>query len=220
MGAVRSVDAGGTTVVYQEEGSGPLALFVHGAGLDHTMWRHQLQALGGRRRCVAIDVPGYGQSPPGQLDLAEVIGRLGHRRADVVGHSWGGHEVLALWRRRPDRVRSLALLGVMFSADSPHAKAARAGGPKRPVPISRQRQVVRSISVPLLVATGSDDASTPAALCRKLARANPAARFVEVAGAGHMSPVERPEEISLALRALWSYDPETERRSTERNRGR
>ena len=172
------------------------------------MWREQLAGLADVRHCIAIDLPADGRP-----DLASLIESLGDSRADLVGHSWGGHELLAAWRRSPACIRSIALLGVMFSADSPHA----APNASRPVAIEDQEGVVRSITVPLLVATGDADINTPPDLCRKLAGANPGARWVEIAGAGHMSPVEQPGQVNAALRALWYDSVALERRSTQRD---
>ena len=193
---------------YEESGAGPLAVFVHGGGLDHSMWREQLVVLGDLRRCVAIDLPAQHGSPTRLLDLCQVIAAFGSEQADLVGHSWGGHEVLAAWRRCPTRIRSIALLGVMFSADGPARQATSGAGSLRPVPIEAQVEVVRSISVPLLVATGDEDENTPPALCRKLAETNSAAAFLQVAGASHMAPLEKPQAVNAALKALW-YDSTT-----------
>ena len=93
----------------------------------------------------------------------------------------------------------------MFSADASAGAAGAESGSLRPVPIEAQVEVVRSIRVPLLVAAGDCDQSTPAALCRKLAETNTAAAFIQVAGAGHMAPLEKPLAVNAALRALW-YD--------------
>ena len=49
-----------TCLYHREQGSGPLALFVHGFPLDGTMWLDQLAALADLRRCVAIDLRGFG----------------------------------------------------------------------------------------------------------------------------------------------------------------
>jgi pimeloyl-ACP methyl ester carboxylesterase len=202
---VQVLDLGSELVRYAESGAGPLAVFVHGGGLDHQMWDEQLAALGDARRCVAIDLPGAAGPLPRLFNVCRAIEALGSEPADLVGHSWGGHEVLAAWRSCPARIRSIALLGVMFSATGP-ARPGHGHAPAlRPVPIEEQVEVVRSISVPLLVATGDRDQVTPPALCRMLAASNPRGAFVEVAGAGHMSPLEKPQAVNAALRALW-YD--------------
>jgi pimeloyl-ACP methyl ester carboxylesterase len=195
---------GGKRVFFQKSGSGNLALFVHGGGLDHTMWRLQLAGLLDVRQCVAIDLPGHGLSEAGPSALPEVIRALGYGRADFVGHSWGGHEVMATWWCEPTVVRSIALFGVMFSADAPpRATPDTALAPRRPVPIEAQEDVIRSIDVPFLVATGTEDTNTPAHLCRKLASFNAEARWLEIPGAGHMSPLEEPDVVNGALRGLW-----------------
>ena len=55
------------------------------------------------------------------------------------------------------------------------------------------------IDCPTLVIVGEQDAiSTPDEM-REIARAMPRARFVEIAGSGHMSPMEKPSEVSVAM---------------------
>jgi 3-oxoadipate enol-lactonase len=107
---------------YQERGSGPAALFVHGFALDHTMWLDQLRLLAPHRRCIALDLRGHGHSDgglhPGDAagrhvaDVAAVLARLGGG-VDLVGHSMGAHVALAVAAHDPSRLRSLTLLGVM-----------------------------------------------------------------------------------------------------------
>jgi pimeloyl-ACP methyl ester carboxylesterase len=94
-------------------------LFVHGAGMDGTVW-----ALQGRHfafkgwNALAVDLPGHGRSrhlpAAGSIEtvadgLAGLIG-LG-RRAVLVGHSMGALAALATAARHPDRVAGLCLLG-------------------------------------------------------------------------------------------------------------
>jgi 3-oxoadipate enol-lactonase len=55
------------------------------------------------------------------------------------------------------------------------------------------------IDLPVLVIVGGDDAiSTPQEM-GALARAIPAARYVEIPAAGHLSPLEKPAEVSTAI---------------------
>lgn len=108
---------------YQERGSGPLALFLHGFALDHTLWLNQLTTLAPLRRCVAIDLRGFGRSgtglDPGATmshhidDVIDAVAFLGAETADLVGLSLGAHLARDVASRRPDMVRSLALLGIM-----------------------------------------------------------------------------------------------------------
>ena len=55
------------------------------------------------------------------------------------------------------------------------------------------------IAVPTLVVVGEDDALTPPAQARNMANAIPGARTAVIPGAGHLSPMERPDEVNSAL---------------------
>ena len=55
------------------------------------------------------------------------------------------------------------------------------------------------IRVPVLVIAGADDQITPAAGMEEMARAIPAARFVLVEGAGHLTPLEQPAAFNAAI---------------------
>ncbi len=52
------------------------------------------------------------------------------------------------------------------------------------------------IAVPALVVAGADDRLVPPAASEALARGIPGAEFAVLAGAGHVVPVERPEEFN------------------------
>jgi 3-oxoadipate enol-lactonase len=61
---------------------------------------------------------------------------------------------------------------------------------------------VAAIDVPTLVIVGSEDKVTPPALSEALARMIPGARLVEIAEAGHLTNIERPEEFNAAVDAF------------------
>lgn len=61
------------------------------------------------------------------------------------------------------------------------------------------RELLPSIDVPALVICGSEDGLTPPAEMRAMAAEMPAASYIEIAGAGHMSPWEKPREFNAAL---------------------
>jgi len=113
-----------TNLFYQERGRGPLAVFLHGFMMDHTLWLDQLNDLAQSHRCVAIDQRGFGRSEPISAevlnlddyveDVAALIGALGEERADLVGFSMGGTIALKLWEKHPARVRSLSILSTGF----------------------------------------------------------------------------------------------------------
>jgi len=58
----RSVPTASGQISYMEQGSGPVALFVHGVLLNGYLWRHQLAGLSDIRRCMAIDLLAHGDT--------------------------------------------------------------------------------------------------------------------------------------------------------------
>ena len=91
-------------------GSGQPLVLVHGLGLSWHSWQPVLAALEGRHDVVAIDLPGFGESPrlpdwaaPNPAGLADAVeaelDRLGLDVPAVVGNSLGGWVALELARR-------------------------------------------------------------------------------------------------------------------------
>lgn len=122
-------------LAFEERGSGPTLLFVHGFPLDRTMWVPQLAGLAKIRTAMAVDLRGHGLSAdenPNDYsmdlfadDVAKTLDSLGIDKVDLAGLSMGGYVVLAFWRRHRDRVRSLILIDTKAEADSPEGKAGR-----------------------------------------------------------------------------------------------
>ncbi len=98
----------------------PTALFVHGAGNDHSVWALQSRYFAHHGwNALAVDLPGHGRSGgdplssveaiadwiPAVLDAAEV------ERAALVGHSMGSLAALECAARHPERVTKVALIG-------------------------------------------------------------------------------------------------------------
>lgn len=95
-------------------------VFVHGAGMDHTVWLSQCRYFAHHGyAAVALDLPGHGRSDePACADVAamadvvvEVLDALACERASLVGHSMGALVVLEAAARVPQRIDRLALLG-------------------------------------------------------------------------------------------------------------
>lgn len=88
------------------EGSGPPLLLVHGIGMSWTAWADVLPLLRDRFACVAVDLPGFGDSPPragpasvpALADACAALMRseLGFERFAVAGNSLGGAVALHL----------------------------------------------------------------------------------------------------------------------------
>src|SRR5215471_10778626 len=106
-------------IAYTEQGTGPVALFVHGVLLNGHLWRHQLDHLSDIRRCIAIDLLAHGATEiaSGQdvsatanaKMLAQFLDGLQIDRADVVGNDSGGGIAQIFAAMYPERVRSLTL---------------------------------------------------------------------------------------------------------------
>jgi pimeloyl-ACP methyl ester carboxylesterase len=98
----------------------PTLLFVHGAGMDHSVWPLQARHFAYRGcNALALDLSGHGRSEGALLAsieamadwLAAVIEVLGIARAGLVGHSMGALVALACAARTPQKVERIALLG-------------------------------------------------------------------------------------------------------------
>jgi pimeloyl-ACP methyl ester carboxylesterase len=88
-------------------GSGRPLLLVHGISHLHN-WDPVMPMLSGEREVIAIDLPGFGDSPPldGEVSVASLtdaveafIAEQGLRGVDVVGSSMGARIVLEMARR-------------------------------------------------------------------------------------------------------------------------
>ncbi len=95
-------------------------VFVHGAGMDHTVWALQTRYFAHHGRSVlALDLPGHGRSAGPALDsipamaewLDAFLQAAGVAKAALVGHSMGSLISLETAAHFPSRVRALALLG-------------------------------------------------------------------------------------------------------------
>jgi 3-oxoadipate enol-lactonase len=63
-------------------------------------------------------------------------------------------------------------------------------------------ELLAEIDVPVLVVTGEDDTIAPPAEAEAMADALPRARLVRIPGAGHLPPLERPDDFTRALLAF------------------
>jgi 3-oxoadipate enol-lactonase len=114
------IQVNGADLYYEDTGgSGPPILFAHGLLWSTSMYRFQVAAFRDRYRCVAFDFRGQGKSeitPSGYdmdtlaRDAAELVERLGLAPVHFVGLSMGGFVGMRLAARRPELLRSLALL--------------------------------------------------------------------------------------------------------------
>ena len=124
------VVSSGARIRVHEAGRGEPVLLLHGWPQTSAAWHRVVPALADAHRVVLADLPGYGDSvlpagaPAGAsgkramaADLVEVMTRLGHDRFAVAGHDRGARCAYRMALDHPDRVRALAVLDVLPTAD-------------------------------------------------------------------------------------------------------
>jgi pimeloyl-ACP methyl ester carboxylesterase len=96
-------------------------LFVHGVGSTAAVWDEQLEAFADYR-CLAVELRGNGAGFPEPArqsitregyvdDVLTVADAAGAQRFHFIGCSLGGVVGFELWKRAPERVRTLTLIG-------------------------------------------------------------------------------------------------------------
>ncbi|MFT5173404.1 MAG: pimeloyl-ACP methyl ester carboxylesterase [Gammaproteobacteria bacterium] len=99
----------------------PSVMFVHGAGLDHTVWILQSRWFAHHGyNALAVDLPGHGRSQGEALDSIEKMGAwiwqcldaLNVANAHLIGHSMGSLAALDAAANAPERALFTALLGI------------------------------------------------------------------------------------------------------------
>jgi pimeloyl-ACP methyl ester carboxylesterase len=112
---------------YQQAGTGPDVIFVHGVTGDLSIWYlcRAVQVLSATHRVTVFDLRGHGYSdapPTGYTsadharDLLAIMDQIGAERAHLVGHSFGGVIVVHTAVFAPERVESLILSDPYFPA--------------------------------------------------------------------------------------------------------
>jgi pimeloyl-ACP methyl ester carboxylesterase len=95
-------------LAFDSHGSGPPLVLLHGIGSRRHVWEPVVGALARERRVIAVDLPGFGDSPqedfePTPAGFATHLGRWfaeqGLDRPHVAGNSMGGAIALELARR-------------------------------------------------------------------------------------------------------------------------
>lgn len=106
----------GGKLFYEERGTGPAVILIHGGMLDHRMWDPQVEALAPHFRVIRFDAASHGQSPTpeGEWRSFEHLGLLMQalrvENASLVGLSMGGRIAVDFAIAHPEKVRALVLV--------------------------------------------------------------------------------------------------------------
>jgi pimeloyl-ACP methyl ester carboxylesterase len=129
--------ADGTRLAFTDWGEGRPVVFVHAWALPSPMWDYQRAALSQQGlRCIAYDQRGHGRSDVPRTgydcdtladDLAALLTELDLNQVTLVGHSFGGGQIVRyLGRHGASRIAKVALVApaatpfVTKTADNPN----------------------------------------------------------------------------------------------------
>lgn len=163
----------GVRLGYEERGSGPAMLLIHGWCCDRSFLAEQATAFSATRRCISVDLRGHGESdvpadgysiPGFAADVAFVARELGAAPAVVVGHSMGGAVAQALAARHPEIVAGLVMLdgAVCLQPAIAQSAPAMAEALRTPSYVQALTAMVESMFLP------TDDAARHAAIVRAM----------------------------------------------------
>jgi pimeloyl-ACP methyl ester carboxylesterase len=113
-------------------GQGQPVVFVHGVGMNQTVWAPQVMAFARDHQVIVFDMLGHGRSvlPPEAPNLADyaeqllrLLDALNLPAAHIVGHSMGALVSLAFALAHPERCLSVSALNAVFCR-TPEQRAA------------------------------------------------------------------------------------------------
>ena len=187
-----SVRVRGIEMAYDDTGSGPAVVLLHGYPFNRSMWREQTEALSASYRVITPDLRGHGETTatdePATMDemardVAALMDELNIHRAAVGGLSMGGYVALAFYRRFPLRVRALILADTRSQADTEEARR------------TREQQARKALKEGM---SGIVETSLPKALAPATIKERPKV----VARVREMIRKTRPEGAAAALRGM------------------
>jgi pimeloyl-ACP methyl ester carboxylesterase len=115
----REVEIYGQKIHYQEAGSGPKVILLHGLGGDTTNWALTIPALASKYHVYVPDQIGFGKSDKPIINyrpatLVEFLNlfckKLGIEKATIVGNSLGGWTAALFAITHPEKVDKLVLV--------------------------------------------------------------------------------------------------------------
>lgn len=127
------MDVNGKEIAVEQQGEGEAVVMVHGLGGTGNSWFPQAAPLARFFRVVRLDLEGAGRSPAtGALsidsfaaDVTALMDALDIEAAHLCGHSMGTIVCQHIAAARPERAKSLALVGPLAEPPAPARSAVR-----------------------------------------------------------------------------------------------
>ncbi|WYK04007.1 alpha/beta fold hydrolase BchO [Cereibacter sphaeroides f. sp. denitrificans] len=221
--SMRRIDCPPHQWCVREEGHGPTALLLHGAGGSSHSWRHLVPLLAPHLRVVAPDLPGQGFTRAGQRrfsleamaeDLARLCAAEEWRPAVLIGHSAGAALALRLAEILPVRPRAVvginAALGnfegtagwlfpliVTLIGDHVHVDGTLSMMAQWRLDALQRR--LPAIDVPTLLIAAAKDGTVPPRISQEAAARIPFGDYAEMPGLGHLAHEEDAAGVAAIL---------------------
>ncbi len=157
-------------------------------------WRKHASRVAKLILCDTRAVPDTPEAAATRLATAERVEKTG---AEALAELMMGKLFApATVKERPQDVE--AMRQAILACPPEGGAAALRGMAERP----DARPLLKTINVPTEVIVGEHDAISPPAEMSGIAEAIPEARLIEIIGAGHLAPLEKPDEVNAVIRAL------------------
>ena len=160
---------------------GPLVLLLHGKMFKAATWQETgtlTKLADAGYRAVALDLPGFGKSPAGDIEPVEVIkvviSQAAPNGAILLGPSMGGRIALEFTLANQDLVNGLILVGA--------------------VGVQENKERLKDISLPCLAIWGEKDSISPLANGHLLQQGIKDAELTVIQGASHPCYLDQPDE--------------------------
>ena len=111
----------GTPIYYEVRGQGEPMLLIYGIACLMNHWHHQVEYFAKTHQVILFDIRGHHKSTPVNnlsnlklehlaFDLKGLLNHLGHKKAHIVGHSFGAQYILKTYEQFPEIFSSMVFI--------------------------------------------------------------------------------------------------------------